>query len=206
MVIRQSHEQNGAVRMYQDRILKYLRRHPVFTTGELRQSLGVDSTQAPTLNVELSRLCKAGRIDRFKKGVYGRPGTTDNDYVNYLYLRDGGYTRGSNALTDLGIEVRGPSYTVIVSNKVSRSNNQYSVGLRHPKVPITEENRSYFAILDRIKDVEAFARDPKSAGKAIREEVNRQHLDWARLIALANRYYQKRVVTQVNGYVEEEYA
>lgn len=192
--------------MYQQRVIQYLRRHPIFTTEEIRKGLHIEASQAPTFNVELKRLCDAGRIQRFKKGVYGRPGTQTEEFVRYLYLRKGAYTRGGPALEDLGIAVREPAPAVIVSNEVARSGSKYGYALQRPKVPINEQNGRYFAILDRIKDVEAFARDPESAGKAIREEVNRQNLDWARLIALANRYYHKRIITRVNGYVREEYA
>lgn len=192
--------------MYQERVLQYLRRHPIFTTNEIRTGLRIPQDKGPTLNVELGRLCHAGKITRFRKGVYGRPGTGTGDFVSYLYLRKGGYTRGGEPMNNLGIAVHEFTPTVIVSNEVSRSTSKYGTRIQHPKVPITEENRSYFAILDQITDLEAFAKDPQSAGRAIREEVNRQELDWARLVALANRYYQKRVVIEVNGYVEEEYA
>lgn len=199
--------------MYQQRVLHYLKRHPVFTTQEIRKGLRIPVSQGPTLNVELKRLCDAGKVVRFKKGVYGAPGTETDEFVNHLYLQDGGYTRGRRALQQIGIETadEGGSGTlasdmVVVSNKVARSTTKYGVGLQRPRAEITQENAAYFAILDKVRDLEAFARDPASAGKAIREEVNREHLDWARLIALANRYYQKRVIIEVNGYVEEEYA
>lgn len=222
--------------MYQQRIMNYLRRHPIFTTEEIRKGLRIPASRGPTLNVELKRLCDAGKVVRFKKGVYGAPGTGSEEFVNHLYLQDGAYTRGRGALRELGIAVRddvgavqdvnagageeqmgdrsglaGPrgtlaQDTVIVSNKVARSGSKYGVGLQRPRAEITQENAAYFAILDKVRDLNAFARDPASAGKAIRDEVNREQLDWARLIALANRYYQKRVIIEVNGYVEEEYA
>lgn len=222
--------------MYQQRILNYLRRHPVFTTEEIRKGLRIPASRGPTLNAEMKRLCDAGKVVRFKKGVYGAPGTGTEAFVEHLYLGDGGYTRGKDALRALGIPLqqdgnpvqetteqgrggagadesgfaggRGTlaSDTVVVSNKVARSGTKFGVGLKRPRVEITKENAAYFSILDKVQDLEALARDPESAGKAIRAEVNREHLDWARLIALANRYYQKRVIIEVNGYVEEEYA
>lgn len=222
--------------MYQQRILNYLRRHPVFTTEEIRKGLRIPASRGPTLNVEMKRLCDAGKVVRFKKGVYGAPGTEMEAFVDHLYLESGGYMRGRNALRALGISLREnaasvqeaaeerredagagesglargrgtlASDTVVVSNKVARSGTKFGVGMQRPRTEITEDNAAYFRILDQVQDLEAFARDPESAGKAIRAEVNREHLDWARLIALANRYYQKRVIIEVNGYVEEEYA
>ncbi len=197
--------------MYRENALRYINKHPLFTTEEIRDALEIPASKKAVFNVELKRLCDDGEIRRFRKGIYGKAKGNDvpdrQAFLQFLYMRGrNGFEVGDQTLRELGIqtkETENEEVPVIVSNRIARGGRKYGARLVTPKVRLDDMNRSYLEFLDLLKQAQHSARDVDQAESELMQRAQKQDLDWGRLIAYANRYYNSNVVKAVNRMTEK---
>ncbi len=130
----------------------------------------------PWIYKELNRLCEAGEIKRFEKGIYYIPkksslGTSLLNPIKvverkYIGQNDNtyGYYAGHYLLNLLGLSTQVPNVIEIYSNNESSKVRDIKIGtqiarVRRPRVYITKENSPVLTFLELMNIIDACSLD-----------------------------------------------
>lgn len=173
------------------------------------------------VSVALKRIMDANAIPElrfYKKGIYYRSVSTpfgdvgiDKEQLikdKYLY-DDNGYEGGLNLLNKLGLTTQMPNKRVLVTNKADNhfdADKELDVVVHSQKTVINKENKRYLMVLDILEQINDAPIDIEDPYRLIRDYINQLGLDYSKLFVLANNYYDKDTVTQLENIVEVKYS
>lgn len=173
------------------------------------------------VSVALKRIMDANAIPElrfYKKGIYYRSVSTpfgdvgiDKEQLikdKYLY-DDNGYEGGLNLLNKLGLTTQMSNKRVLVTNKTDNhfdADKELDVVVHSPKTVINKENKRYLMVLDILEQINDAPIDIEDPYRLIRDYINQLGLDYSKLFVLANNYYDKDTVTQLENIVEVKYS
>ncbi len=173
------------------------------------------------VSVALKRIMDANAIPElrfYKKGIYYRSVSTpfgdvgiDKEQLikdKYLY-DDNGYEGGLNLLNKLGLTTQMSNKRVLVTNKADNhfdADKELDVVVHSPKTVINKENKRYLMVLDILEQINDAPIDIEDPYRLIRDYINQLGLDYSKLFVLANNYYDKDTVTQLENIVEVKYS
>lgn len=173
------------------------------------------------VSVALKRIMDANAIPElrfYKKGIYYRSVSTpfgdvgiDKEQLikdKYLY-DDNSYEGGLNLLNKLGLTTQMPNKRVLVTNKADNhfdADKELDVVVHSPKTVINKENKRYLMVLDILEQINDAPIDIEDPYRLIRDYINQLGLDYSKLFVLANNYYDKDTVTQLENIVEVKYS
>ncbi|MGC7871828.1 hypothetical protein ACPUYX_09910 [Desulfosporosinus sp. SYSU MS00001] len=189
---------------------------PIFTneiTNILVKELNIDQQRARKIvNTTLNRL-NGTSIENFRKGIYYKPkitvfgktplNPTQLIFQKYMIQKNDivGYETGASFLQKIGLATQIPKYHHIVTNLVNhrgnKVDNELKVVLRKPKVKVDAKNVKYLQVLDAVENKDRIPVDAKLPYKIINDYMEKNSLDFGRLIALADTKYPKIVVTRL---------
>ena len=154
----------------------------------------------------------------YKKGIYYRSVSTpfgdvgiDKEQLiqdKYLY-DDNGYEGGLNLLNKLGLTSQIPSKRVLVTNKINNhfdTDKELDVLVCPPKTVVNKENKQYLMLLDILEKIDDAPIDVEDPYKAIRNYISQLGLDYSKLFVIANDYYDKDTITQLEKLVGAKYS
>lgn len=196
----------------ENRIQEYTEGDPVYTS-ELSQKMAEDFNMpikdaSAAVSVALGRLMDSVDSDLrfFKKGVYYRTKKTPlgetkinkNALIADKYLKgDSGYETGLSVLNRMGLTTQIPAERVVATNRASgclRKDKTLDIKVCPPKMPITKENKWYLQTLDAIDNLSKAPIDAEQPYQLIAKHIERTGLDYAKLLAIAGKYYNKNTV------------
>lgn len=165
--------------------------------------------------VNVARLVEEGVVVRFCNGIVYRPEKSafgdlpldPSALVSCLYIGTGknvcGYVTGAAFLHAIGLCTWMPAKVDVATNANVRDRKAklLKVRLVKPRVVVTAENAAYLQVLDAVRDLDKLPVDCDDPDGLIAAHV-RKHLDYARLVALASRYYSSGVVLKVASLAE----
>lgn len=173
------------------------------------------------VSVAFKRIMDANAIPElrfYKKGIYYRSVSTpfgdvgiDKEQLikdKYLY-DDNGYEGGLNLLNKLGLTTQMSNKRVLVTNKADNhfdADKELDVVVHSPKTVINKENKRYLMVLDILEQINDAPIDIEDPYRLIRDYINQLGLDYSKLFVLANNYYDKDTVTQLENIVEVKYS
>lgn len=197
--------------MYAEKIVEIAKKTKVFTTSIIREAIGVPPDKYASFNTEISRVEKAGKIQRLSKGLYayithtvfGASLPPNAEIARFLYIKDGrGYTYGPTFFNQIGLSTWLPQETYIKTLRYPTINlPHYSI----KKAPRGCEtcNTVYFQLLDCISDLDKYAIDADEPDKVIRDYINRAKIDRVKLIIYCSRHYKTilpKLLSIMEGY------
>lgn len=172
------------------------------------------------VNVILMRLVKEDKcLKRFGTGVYYRDeieqieesGINSFELIKRTYIEDKignvyGYLTGEAFLQTLGLIDDDPGEIVIATNekrngKIETTDMNFKVV--NPPTTVTTENYRYLQILDLIKN-DLIKGDNIQYNFALAHQMDKYHLEAAKLIALAVDFYSQKVVLKVAEFINNK--
>lgn len=154
----------------------------------------------------------------YQKGIYYRSVSTpfgdagiDKEQLiqdKYLY-NDNGYEGGLNLLYKLGLTSQIPNKRMIVTNKINNhfdTDKELDVLVCPPKTVVNKENKQYLMVLDILEKIDDAPIDAEEPYGIIRNYINQLGLDYSKLFAIANNYYDKDTITQLEKLVGAKYS
>lgn len=189
---------------------------PIFTneiTNTLVRELNIEFNRARKIvNTNLNRL-KGTSIENFRKGIYYRPKVTvfgktplnPTQIILKKYVTQQneivGYETGASFLQKVGLATQIPKYHYIVSNAVNhrgnKVDNELKVVLRKPKVRIDTKNFKYLQVLDAVENKDRIPVDAKCPFKILNDFIEKNSLDFGKLVAIADKEYPKEVLIRL---------
>ena len=164
------------------------------------------------VSVALKRIMDSNMIPELKfyqKGIYYRTVSTPFGNVGidkeqliqdkYLY-DDNGYESGFDFLYKLGLSTQIPNKRVLITNKAgdcARIDKKLNVVVRPPKIEINKENKQYLKVLDVLDIFENAPIDVEEPYGVIRSYISQLGLEYSKLLAMANNYYNKNTILQL---------
>lgn len=200
---------------YKEILLTYLdgqkADQPILTSDAARYV--AEKTRLPvsevkkTVNVNMARLEKSGRIARIEKGIYCQRVKTVFGYYTpnkeslfcSQLLYDGdeviGYETGLSLLNRLGLVSQMPKKRCVATNRYGRRvPGSMQIEVRKPVVKIDRSNYRYLQLLDAIRESEKAPLDAESPEALIRKTAEKLSLDPELLILMARRYYHPKTL------------
>lgn len=153
----------------------------------------IDSKIIPEL-----RIYQNGIYYRCKETVFGETTINVEQLIidKYLY-NDNGYETGYYLLHKLGLTTQLANERIIVTNfskDCTRKDKKLDVTIRPTKTLITSKNKYYLQILDVIDLLDTSPIDSDDPYELIGKHIDSYQLNYADLLALANRYYNKKTI------------
>lgn len=145
----------------------------------------------------------------YQKGIYYRVTETPfgetcidkEQLIEDKYLKnDNGYETGLIVLYKLGLTTQIPNERILATNKAgdcARMDKKLGVVVRPPKVEINADNKQYLKMLDVLDVIDNAPVDAEHPYKIIGEYIERLGLEYVRLLALANNYYNRNTILQL---------
>ncbi len=145
----------------------------------------------------------------YQKGIYyrititpfGETGIDKEQLIEDKYLKnDNGYETGLVVLHRLGLTTQMPNERILATNKAgdcARMDKKLGVVVRPPKVEINADNKEYLKMLDVLDILDNAPVDAEHPYKMIGEYIDRLGLEYVRLLALANNYYNRNTILQL---------
>lgn len=172
------------------------------------------------VNVILTRMLKEDNyLKRFATGVYYRDeiekteetGIDSIELVKRTYIEDKkgsvfGYLTGEAFLYKLGLIPDKPNEIVIATNAKRNGNSELTdlnLKLINPPTIVSNENYRYLQLLDLIKNDLAKG-DNLQYEYALSYFMNNNHLEEAKLVALAVDFYSQKVVLKVADFINNK--
>lgn len=167
---------------------------------------------AGAVSVACKRIMDNGLIPElrfYQKGIYYRTvatpfGETGIDkerlIVDKYLINDTGYETGLNVLHRMGLTSQVPRERVVASNRASdcaRLDAKLGIVVRPPKVKINAENKHYLMLLDVLDILTDAPVDAPNPYTIIGERIERLELEYQKLLALANNYYNRNTIIQL---------
>lgn len=145
----------------------------------------------------------------YQKGIYyraaltpfGETGIDIEQLIEDKYLKNNnGYETGLVVLHRLGLTTQIPNERILATNKAgdcARMDKKLGVVVRPPKVEINADNKQYLKMLDVLDILDDAPVDAEHPYKIIGEYIERLGLEYARLLAFANNYYNRNTILQL---------
>ncbi len=145
----------------------------------------------------------------YQKGIYyratstpfGETGIDKDQLIEDKYLKDNtGYETGLFVLHRLGLTSQLPKERILATNHASdcaRVDRKLGVVVRPPKVKINAENKQYLKILDVLDILDDAPVDADNPYDIIGEYIERLGLEYVKLLALADNYYNRNTILQL---------
>lgn len=167
---------------------------------------------AGAVSVACKRIMDGGLIPElrfYQKGIYyraavtpfGETGIDKEQLIADKYLvNDTGYETGLSVLHRMGLTSQMPRERVLASNRASdcaRLDARLGVVVRPPKVEINAGNKQYLKLLDVLDILADAPVDVENPYAVIGEYIERLELEYRKLLALANNYYNRNTVIQL---------
>lgn len=145
----------------------------------------------------------------YQKGIYyratvtpfGETGIDKEQLIADKYLINNmGYETGLSVLHRMGLTSQMPRERVLASNRASdcaRLDAKLGVVVRPPKVEINAGNKQYLKVLDVLDILADAPVDVANPYVVIGEYIERQQLEYQKLLALANNYYNRNTIIQL---------
>lgn len=167
---------------------------------------------AGAVSVACKRIMDSGLIPElrfYQKGIYyratvtpfGETGIDKEQLIADKYLvNDTGYETGLSVLHRMGLTSQMPRERVLASNRASdcaRLDARLGVVVRPPKVEINAGNKQYLKLLDVLDILADAPVDAENSYAIIGEYIERLELEYRKLLALANNYYNRNTVIQL---------
>ena len=167
---------------------------------------------AGAVSVACKRIMDGGLIPElrfYQKGIYyraavtpfGETGIDKEQLIADKYLvNDIGYETGLSVLHRMGLTSQMPRERVLASNRASdcaRLDARLGVVVRPPKVEINAGNKQYLKLLDVLDILADAPVDVENPYAVIGEYIERLELEYRKLLALANNYYNRNTVIQL---------
>ncbi len=145
----------------------------------------------------------------YQKGIYyrvtitpfGETGIDKEQLIEDKYLKnDNGYETGLVVLHRLGLTSQMPNERILATNKArecARVDKKLGVVVRPPKVEINADNKQYLKMLDVLDVLDDAPVDAEHPYRIIGEYIERLGLEYVRLLALANNYYNRNTILQL---------
>ena len=154
----------------------------------------------------------------YQKGIYYRSVSTpfgdvgiDKEQLiqdKYLY-DDNGYEGGLNLLYKLGLTTQIPNKRALVTNKTDNhldTDKELDIVLCPPKIVVNKENKQYLMALDILEKIDDAPIDVEDPYRIIRSYINQLGLDYSKLFVIANNYYDKDTIRQLEKLVGLKYS
>ena len=100
----------------------------------------------------------------------------------------------------LGLTTQMPNERILASNRAgdcARIDKKLGIVVRPPKVEINADNKQYLKILDVLDILDKAPVDAEHPYKIIGAYIERLGLEYVRLLALANNYYNRNTILQL---------
>ncbi len=167
---------------------------------------------AGAVSVACKRIMDKGLIPElrfYQKGIYyrvvatpfGETGIDKEQLIADKYLiNDMGYETGLTVLHRMGLTSQMPRERVVASNRASdcaRLDAKLGVVVRPPKVEINAENKQYLMMLDVLDILADAPVDVPNPYAVIGGYIERLQLEYQKLLALANNYYNRNTIIQL---------
>ena len=145
----------------------------------------------------------------YQKGIYyrmtstpfGETGIDKEQLIEDKYLKNHiGYETGLVVLHRLGLTTQIPNERILATNRAgacARMDKKLGVIIRPPKVEINAENKQYLKILDMLDILDHAPVDADDPYNIIGEYIEQLGLEYVRLLAFANNYYNRNTVIQL---------
>lgn len=176
-----------------------------YTYGHLKKAAGA-------VSVACKRIMDGKIIPElrfYQKGIYyrvtitpfGETGIDKEQLIKDKYLKnDNGYETGLIVLHRLGLTTQMPNERILASNRAgdcARIDKKLGIVVRPPKVEINADNKQYLKILDVLEILDKAPVDAEHPYKIIGAYIERLGLEYVRLLALANNYYNRNTILQL---------
>lgn len=187
---------------------------------EVARKFNMDITKAIKLvNVNMQRLFEKGKLERYQKGIYYRAAQTPfgktklnpNIVIDQMYLKEKdkiiGYTTDASFINNIGLSTQIPKYRYIATNKFKaagyRKAEKEKIALRKPNVNITNDNYRYLQLLDVLENRTNTPIDASNPHKILLGYINKNKLDFMKLIAYAGEYYSQETLVKLAEIAKE---
>lgn len=163
-------------------------------------------------SVAIKRMMDNGTVTDlrfFQKGIYyrtivtpfGEKGINKAQLIADKYiLPDKGYETGLFLLHRMGLTTQMPREYVIATNlakECARTDKRLGITIRPPKVAVNAENKAYLQILDVLELIEKAPIDAERPYEKIATHIQSSHLQYDRLLFLADNYYNHKTIIQL---------
>lgn len=115
-------------------------------------------------------------------------------------LPDIGYETGLSVMNQMGLTTQMPNKRVIVTNAVKeciREDKKLDIKIKPPKTPVTAENKYYLQTLDVLEMMDKAPIDEPQPYTLIANHIQKQNLRYAKLLALADVYYNQKTILRL---------
>ena len=147
------------------------------------------------------RFYQKGIYYRVKFTPFGETGIDKEQLILDKYLKDdNGYETGPLILHKLGLTSQIPNQRIIVTNNAydcQRKDEKLDVVVRPSKVNINTNNKHYLEILDVLDAIDKTPIDANEPYDIIGKYIKELGLDYAKLLGLADNYYNKNTIIQL---------
>ena len=185
----------------------------------LIEEFHIDEDRAKKIvNTNLNRL-KGNVIASFKKGIYYKPKITafgkaplnPSQVTTKMFLKDKeeiiGYETGASLIQRLGLTTQIPKYRYIATNKFTGNGKKVvedlKLVIRKPRVRVTKDNVLYLQLIDVLENKDNVKMDAHYPYQIMSEYIEKNQLDYGKLIAIVNKGYSKEVLLRLSELAAE---
>lgn len=199
-----------------EQLKKYQVGQPIYTKDIITKlanafDLSFDKATAAT-GVAFKRIVDKKIVNNlrfYQKGIYYFTALTPFGEVNISkecliadkYLsQNNGYETGFTVLYQLGLTTQFPRERCFVTNKATdcvRADNKLGIMIRPPKTTINEHNKTYLQFLDALELLDKAPVDAERPYTLLADYIQRTGLEYNTLLALADKYYNKKTILQL---------
>ncbi|MGM9664417.1 MAG: hypothetical protein ACI3XF_06205 [Eubacteriales bacterium] len=199
-----------------EEIKKYNKAEPIYSktlADTLQNKFGMEHDKAvAACAVAVSRIMKEKVIPElrvYQKGIYyltvqtvfGELGIDTERLIEDKYIRgEMGYEGGLALLHRAGLTTQMPNERLIVTNRAKnghRQDKQLNIYIKPPRVEITPKNKAYLQVLDMLELLDNAPVDAQNPFGVIATHVEKNGLDFADLLILADRHYPRETVIKI---------
>ena len=193
-------------------VLHYIHQYPeneLFDIDPLFEAIKKDHPiERRIFNVQIARMVKAGKLQRFKRGVYYRASRTAFGLskpnllkvIQQKYIGNKkeiiGFLGGNTLLNQLGMTDQEANKMIIYTRKVKIENWAKKMNVEFKKAPDTlnVDNVDYFEILYLIKDFYHLAAKKDVFYQGIIKNIQAKRLDMIKMFILADQTHMNDLV------------
>lgn len=189
---------------------------PIYTeriAAELADTFELDYTKAArAVSVAINRIidkCTIPNLRFYQKGIYyltnvtlfGETSINKAQLIADKYIiPDKGYETGLGFLNQIGLTTQIPNHRIIATNEAKdcqREDKGCGIKTTPPKTEINRENKRYLQLLDAFEDINKAPVDVDDPYGIIAKYINRNKLDYGKLLGLASKYYPRHTLLQL---------
>ncbi|MHB8280388.1 MAG: hypothetical protein ACYDIA_22475 [Candidatus Humimicrobiaceae bacterium] len=142
-----------------------------------------------------------------KQTVFGTTKIDNEKLIELKYLiEDNGYETGPLFLNKIGLTTLMPNVRHIATNKAkenTRVDKDLNIVLKKPRTQINGENKRYLQFLDTLDYMEKAPLDAENPFVILAKFVQEYKLKYDKILTLANRYYNEKVIIKIAGVAEK---